>query len=60
VPLAVGLRYAAGLGWKWQTLPVFVAAFFAGQLLGGRLRRRGSEPAVGDLSPPATELDDAP
>jgi hypothetical protein len=40
VPLAVGLRYAAGMGWQWQTLPLFVAAFFAGQFLGGRLRRR--------------------
>ncbi len=49
VPLAIGLRFAAGLGLRWATLPVFVAAFFTGQLLGGRYRRwRGpatSEPA---------------
>lgn len=38
VPLAIGLRYASGLGFHWQTLPLFVAAFFGGQWLGGRLR----------------------
>ncbi len=40
VPLAVGLRFASGLGFQWRTLPLFVAAFFGGQWLGGRLRRR--------------------
>lgn len=40
VPLAVGLRFASGLGFRWETLPLFVAAFFGGQWLGGRLRRR--------------------
>jgi len=39
VPIAVGLRIAAGMGWRLATLPVFVGAFFAGQFLGGRLRR---------------------
>jgi hypothetical protein len=39
VPLAVGLRIAIGMGWRLATLPVFVGAFFAGQFLGGRLRR---------------------
>ncbi len=38
VPIAVGLRFASGLGFQWQTLPLFVAAFFGGQWLGGRLR----------------------
>jgi len=38
VPLAIGLRFATGLGFHWQTLPLFVAAFFGGQWLGGRLR----------------------
>jgi len=38
VPLAIGLRLAAGLGWRLTTLPLFVAAFFTGQFLGGRLR----------------------
>ena len=40
VPLAVGLRFASGLGFQWHTLPLFVGAFFGGQWLGGRLRRR--------------------
>ncbi|MEO8195110.1 MAG: hypothetical protein ABI689_00145 [Thermoanaerobaculia bacterium] len=39
VPLAVGLRFASGLGFRWTTLPLFVAAFFGGQMLGARLRR---------------------
>ncbi len=38
VPLAIGLRLASGLGWHWKTLPLFVAAFFAGQVLGGKGR----------------------
>jgi hypothetical protein len=41
VPLAVGLRYAAGLPFRLATLPVFVAAFFGGQFLGARYRTRG-------------------
>lgn len=40
VPIAIGLRFASGLGFRWVTLPLFVAAFFGGQWLGGRLRRR--------------------
>lgn len=39
VPLVVGLRLAAGLGWRFTTFPVLVGAFFVGQLAGGRLRR---------------------
>ena len=38
VPIAIGLRFASGLGFRWATLPLFVAAFFGGQWLGGRLR----------------------
>lgn len=38
VPIAVGLRFLVGLGWRLGALPVFVAAFFGGQFLGGRLR----------------------
>ena len=37
VPFVVGLRIASGLGWRLTTIPVLVAAFFAGQLLGGCL-----------------------
>jgi len=51
VPLAVGMRYAVGLGWAWRTLPVFVAAFFAGQLLGGRLHRRAAGRRASDAAP---------
>jgi hypothetical protein len=40
VPVAVGLRYATGLGFRWATLPLFVAAYFLGQWLGARLGRR--------------------
>lgn len=39
VPLAVGLRLGAGMGWRPATLPLFVGAFLAGQFLGGRARR---------------------
>jgi hypothetical protein len=38
VPLAVGLRLSAGVGWRLGTLPLFVGAFVVGQFLGGRLR----------------------
>lgn len=39
VPIAVALRWASGSGFELSTLPLFVAAYFAGQLAGGRLRR---------------------
>ena len=42
VPLVVGLRLFAGLGWRLATFPLFVGAYFAGQYLGGILRRRVS------------------
>lgn len=38
VPLAIGLRIGVGAGWRLATLPLYVAAFFTGQLLGARLR----------------------
>jgi hypothetical protein len=38
VPMIVGLRLAAGLGWRLSTFPVLVGAFFGGQMLGGRAR----------------------
>jgi hypothetical protein len=40
VPLIAALRVASGLGFQWSTLPVMLAAYFLGQFLGGRLRRR--------------------
>ncbi len=49
VPLVVFVRVASGLGWHLITFPVLVGAFFAGQFVGGRLRRlqrarRGGNP----------------
>jgi hypothetical protein len=38
VPLIVGLRLLAGVGWHFSTFPVMVLAFFGGQVLGGRMR----------------------
>ncbi len=38
VPLIVGMRFAAGLGWRLSTFPLLVAAFFGGQFIGGRIR----------------------
>jgi hypothetical protein len=39
VLLGVGLRFAVHLPFHLATLPIFIAAFFAGQLVGGRLGR---------------------
>ena len=39
VPIAIGIRVAAHEGFHLATLPIFVAAFFVGQLTGGRMRR---------------------
>lgn len=44
VPLVILARWASGLGFQLATVPVFAGAFFAGQVVGGRLRsarRRG-------------------
>lgn len=40
VPLIIGLRYALDLEWRLGALPFTVAAYFAGQALGARWRRR--------------------
>jgi len=40
VPVVVALRLWSGLGWRPLSVPLLVGAFFCGQLLGGRLRRR--------------------
>jgi hypothetical protein len=44
VPLAIGLRWLAGIPFRLVALPLFVAAFFGGQMLGGRLRRHYQVP----------------
>lgn len=46
VPLIVAMRVYSGLGWRLATLPLYVAAYFAGQWLGGRIRAR-RKPAEG-------------
>jgi hypothetical protein len=38
VPFIVGMRLAAGLGWRLSTFPILVGAFFGGQFIGGRIR----------------------
>ncbi len=43
VPLAVALRWSFGLSLRLPTLPLFVAAYFGGQTLGARIRRRNRE-----------------
>ena len=42
VPLVVALRFALGLPFRWAFVPVFVAAYFAGQFVGARLRLRAA------------------
>ena len=54
VPIAIGLRFAAGLGFRLATLPIFIAAYFTGQVLGGRLRRRRA-PALPGLAESAPD-----
>ena len=39
IPIIVTLRFLSGLGWHLATFPVLVAAYFSGQLWGGKLRR---------------------
>ncbi len=40
VPVVWFLRTTLGIGWGFATFPVLVGAFFGGQYIGGRLRRR--------------------
>jgi hypothetical protein len=40
IPLAIALRVAAGIPFRLDTLPIFVAAYIGGQLIGGRVRGR--------------------
>ncbi len=40
VPMVLALRISSGLGWQLSTFPVMIAAYFAGQYLGGVLRSR--------------------
>jgi hypothetical protein len=40
IPFVLALRLLSGLGYRLVTIPVIAAAYFAGQYLGGKLRRR--------------------
>lgn len=40
VPLVVAMRLALDVPFRWITLPLFVFAYFAGQLVGSRLPGR--------------------
>lgn len=60
VPIAIGLRFASGLGFRWATLPLFVAAFFGGQMLGAALRRRRALRASHSLADGLPEADETP
>ena len=39
VPFIIALRIFSGVGFALWTFPLFIAAYFAGQFLGGRLYR---------------------
>ncbi|WP_290596800.1 MULTISPECIES: hypothetical protein [unclassified Archaeoglobus] len=36
VPITIAIRFLSNLGWSLITFPVLIAAFFSGQLLGGK------------------------
>jgi hypothetical protein len=39
VPLIIGIRLVSGIGWQIMSFPLLIGAFFAGQSLGGLLKR---------------------
>lgn len=44
VPLIAMLRYALAVEWRLATLPILLIAYFLGQTLGARWRRRKQMP----------------
>jgi len=40
IPFVVGLRYLSGLGFQFYTYPFLVGAYFFGQWLGAKWRKR--------------------
>lgn len=40
IPFVAAMRLASGVGWRLWTFPLIMAAYVAGQYLGGRLGRR--------------------
>ena len=58
VPIAIGLRWLAGLAWRWATVPLFVGAFVGGQFVGGLLhglQKRRELSRAQQLQPKPTE-----
>jgi len=53
VGLAIGFRLLIGVHFRWLTLPLYVAAFIAGQSAGGRIRSRGTVSGDDDASGPS-------
>jgi len=43
VPAVIALRILSGMGFQLVTVPIVVSAYFAGQFVGGRIRRRRDE-----------------
>ena len=39
IPLVVLMRLKSGIGFAWYTYPIMIAAYFAGQFAGSRLRQ---------------------
>ncbi len=52
VLLAIGMRWALGVPFRWGAVPVFVAAFVAGQWAGMRIGRRADAPPAAGLAAP--------
>lgn len=50
VPLVVLMRMALGIDWRLVTLPLLVAAYFAGQAVGARWRARAGAAADAGVS----------
>lgn len=50
IPVVVVLRLESGIGFAWYTYPIVVAAYFAGQYLGARLRRHKLEQGDSDAA----------
>jgi hypothetical protein len=42
VPVVVALRFVLGLPFRWVVFPLFVAAYFGGQTVGAKVRKRRS------------------
>ena len=40
IPVVVLMRLKSGMGFAWYTYPIMLTAYFGGQFIGSRLRRR--------------------